>query len=119
MVLIKKKIDNNMKIESNYGFISDIYDLNIDINGKNIEINGMMKYYDDSPHKTKEHFFTLRESFLATSKNDNEKDYQLIEPFNIKKIFSTEQTNNYQTSNYQTIVQKKILSILLSLFILL
>jgi len=111
------KIDNNMEIEyNNYG-LKEIYDLNIDINGKNIEINGIMKCYDCSHYKSNEHIFILSKSFLATSTIDNEKDYQLIEPFNIKKIFSVEQVSNYQIN--QVKVQTKILSILLTLFILL
>lgn len=113
----QKKIDNNMKIEYNNNALTEIYDLNIDINGKNIEINGIMNCVGCSHYKSIEHIFTLTKSFLATSTTDNEKDYQLIEPFKIKKIFSVEQVNNYQAN--QTIVQIKILSILLTLFILL
>ena len=105
----QSKIDNNMKIYS-----GEIYDLNIDVNGKNVEINGTIKCNHDVLFQSNEHIFLLEESFLAISTNNNEKDYQLIEPFNIKKIFYAE-----QTSNNGTIVQKKILYILLSLFIIL
>ena len=105
----QSKIDNNMKIYS-----GEIYDLNIDVNGKNVEINGTIKCIHDVLFQSNEHIFLLEESFLAISTNNNEKDYQLIEPFNIKKIFYAE-----QTSNNGTIVQKKILYILLSLFMIL
>ena len=105
----QSKIDNKMKIYS-----GEIYDINIDVNGKNVEINGTIKCSHDILFQSNEHIFLLEESFLAISTNNNEKDYQLIEPFNIKKIFYAE-----QTSNNGTIVQKKILYILLSLFIIL
>jgi len=84
-----------MKIKYDDNLMSEIYDLNIDVNGKNIEINGMRTFYVNSHYKSNEYIFTLSESFLSTSKTDNENYYQLIEPFNIKKIFSAEQTSNY------------------------
>ena len=108
----QSKIDNNMEI-----YNGEIYDLNININGKNIEINGMMIYYSSILFQGDEHIFILRESFLVTSIANNEKDYQLIEPFNIKKIFYAEQTE--QTNNNKVIVLKKFLYILLGLFIFL
>ena len=110
----QSRIDNNMEI-----YNGEIYDLNININGKNIEINGMM-IYSSILFQGDEHIFILKESFLATSIANKEKDYQLIEPFNIKKIFYAEQTEQTeQINNNKVIVLKKFLYILLGLFIFL
>ena len=68
----QKKIDNIMGIYHNHIYLL-IRDLSIDINGKNIEINGIMISGDYSFYKSNEHIFTLTESFLSKKRTRTKK----------------------------------------------